>query len=307
MNKPFRSINQQIGILNRRGVITDENTAQILMREGYYAVVNGYGKAFLNTGESRRSGDDQFIKGTTFNQIYQLYLFDRKLRSNTFSAIMCVESTLRSILAYTFTEQHRKASAYLWRSSYTPENEYIRGRQAHKGDLTWMIDTLEHHARGHVEDEHEDVRPNERVDWYRTHYEAVPLWVLFSDLTFGNLRYFFALMKRDEQKSVCNRMRSTCGTTHDGKTLAPLGMYHDLEALSELRNACAHVERIYNGRFGTNPVMDFHQISKTLMAYLAEDDEQEFLQSVQDLVDEYATSDDGVARALALEGFVPAN
>ena len=41
LNKPFKTINEQIEILNKRGVSTDNHTARILLREGYYAVVNG--------------------------------------------------------------------------------------------------------------------------------------------------------------------------------------------------------------------------------------------------------------------------
>ena len=48
MNKQFLTIEEQVSLLRERGVATSETTAQILLREGYYAVVNGYGKAFLD-------------------------------------------------------------------------------------------------------------------------------------------------------------------------------------------------------------------------------------------------------------------
>lgn len=303
MKKQFQSISKQISLLHARGVKTDEQTASILLREGYYAVVNGYGKAFLDQKASAATGDDRFISGTTFAQIYQLFLFDRELRSVTFRAVMCVECTLRSVLSHTFCEYHRKSNSYLRRACYAPACEYLRGEQSHAGDLTWMINTLEHHARGHVHDEHDDEpRDSNRVAWYREHYSEVPLWVLFSDLTFGNLRYFFALMRRDEQRAVCERMRETCGTTHAGNTLTPQGMLRDLEALSELRNDCAHEERIYDARFGPSH-LTYPQIVNVLAAYLAEDDEHRLNESVEELVQRYGAQDPALAAALQRAGF----
>lgn len=41
MDKPFKTIGEQVKILRSRGVSTDEDTATILLREGYYSVVNG--------------------------------------------------------------------------------------------------------------------------------------------------------------------------------------------------------------------------------------------------------------------------
>ena len=48
MAKLFKSIPELIELLEMRGARTTDATAIILMREGYYAVVNGYGKAFLD-------------------------------------------------------------------------------------------------------------------------------------------------------------------------------------------------------------------------------------------------------------------
>lgn len=40
MDKPFRSIDKQIELLNARNVITNDETKSILEREGYYSVVD---------------------------------------------------------------------------------------------------------------------------------------------------------------------------------------------------------------------------------------------------------------------------
>lgn len=48
MDKPFLTIRQQIDLLESRGVETSEATASILLREGYYSVVNGYKNPFVD-------------------------------------------------------------------------------------------------------------------------------------------------------------------------------------------------------------------------------------------------------------------
>lgn len=310
MEKTFRSIEEQVQLLEGRGARCDARTPDILLREGYYAVVNGYGKAFIDKEATARAGDDRFVRGTTFADMHRLFRFDRDLRASTFRAIMSVECTLRSVLAHTFCEHHRAPEAYLDRSSYTKAKGYLRGQGAYAGDLEWMINTLQHHARGHAVAERgayeapdsDKVAEDVRVAWYRENYDYVPLWVLFSDLTFGNLRYFYALMRHDEQEEVCDRMAQVCGLTSAGKVLWPRAMMRDLETLSDLRNDCAHVERIYDGRFGDKR-LTYPQVLDVLAAFLAEDDEGQLYRFVDKLVRKYREMSHPVAQVLTDNGF----
>ena len=175
-NKPFRSIEQQVRLLQGRGVATNEATPTILLREGYYAVVNGYGKPFIDAAKTAAAHDDRFCEGTTFDAIYQLFLFDRDLRALTFRSIMSVEGTLRSVLSHTFCEHHRADEAYLDKSCYTRARGYLRGEDRHPGDLEWLINTLRHHANGHLQPDSLEDSPegegveNARVSWYRENY-----------------------------------------------------------------------------------------------------------------------------------------
>ena len=52
-NKPFTTAEDQVKILERRGVICDERTQATLLREGYYAIINGYKAPFLDPEASR--------------------------------------------------------------------------------------------------------------------------------------------------------------------------------------------------------------------------------------------------------------
>lgn len=41
-DKPFLTIDEQVRLLESRGLDIDEDTGPTLMREGYYSIVNGY-------------------------------------------------------------------------------------------------------------------------------------------------------------------------------------------------------------------------------------------------------------------------
>ena len=60
---------------NKNLIIEDENFAiHILSKIGYYGLINGYKEVFKDSTTSR------YIPDTTFDDIYQMYLFDATLR-----------------------------------------------------------------------------------------------------------------------------------------------------------------------------------------------------------------------------------
>lgn len=94
MDKPFKSITEQIAILESRGLKCDNDTRLVLEREGYYPVVNGYKDLFLDQRED--SCQEVFAKGTKFTDIYRLFEFDRTLRLLMFEYFNKAEAVLVS-------------------------------------------------------------------------------------------------------------------------------------------------------------------------------------------------------------------
>lgn len=80
MDKPFKTIEEQVELLEARGVATDDGTPEVLLREGYYSVVNGYKEPFVDKEKSESAKDDRYLPGTSFADIYALFMFDRELR-----------------------------------------------------------------------------------------------------------------------------------------------------------------------------------------------------------------------------------
>lgn len=69
MDKPFLSINDQIKLLNARGVKTDDNTYNLLLSEGYYSLVNGYKDPFIDM-EKRRTQESIHTKAAPISTTY---------------------------------------------------------------------------------------------------------------------------------------------------------------------------------------------------------------------------------------------
>ncbi len=64
MGKPFLTIEEQIELLERRGVSRTEGERCALMREGYYSIINGYKEPFLEPAVTKDDPNDRYKGGT---------------------------------------------------------------------------------------------------------------------------------------------------------------------------------------------------------------------------------------------------
>lgn len=94
----------QIGILKSRGVIIRNKrwAKQVIRSVNYYNLINGYKQPFLQQNVS----GEKYIAGTTLEEIYALYEFDRKLRIVTLEYILEIEKQVKALVAYCFSKIH---------------------------------------------------------------------------------------------------------------------------------------------------------------------------------------------------------
>ena len=104
MKKTFSDLYSQIEILKSKNLnIVDEQKAiDILARHNYYIVINGYRKPFLD--KSKAEERSRYINGTTFEEIYALYCFDRNIRMIFLKYILMLEQNFKSAISYTATK-----------------------------------------------------------------------------------------------------------------------------------------------------------------------------------------------------------
>ena len=249
--KPFKSIEEQVELLQSRGVKIDSTTAGILMREGYYSVVNGYKGPFIDEERTKEAGEDRYRPGTSFDDIYGVFAFDRDLRELTFHHLLRIEALLRTVSCYTFAERHPECSSYLDRGSFATQKEYRElGLSNYARNMTRLQATFNNAL--------ENPR-NEAVEHYLHEYGEVPIWVLANTLSFGAIEHFFNLMSREDQNLICRRIvQMTDSPGH----LAPISARRAIDVLVKFRNICAHDERLYCARVDKrNPVDYFGCVS----------------------------------------------
>ncbi|TCD54419.1 Abi family protein [Alloscardovia theropitheci] len=238
MHKPFTTTEQQIQILKRRNIkFSNEGIAKRrLQREGYYSIINGYKDPFL-VNESANAKEDKFKEGTEFEDIYQLFKFDRELRSTIFIATTKAEAVLRTTCAYHFTKKYPNIkNAYLDSSYYNPKAK----------------------VHGLIADFHRIIANNspatkhpERIKSYiqhciTRHDGEVPLWVLSNNLTLGQTTWFFKSQTKDVRGEIAQTYTKLYNQSHktpitiDSKKLDSV-----YTRIREFRNICAHDERLY--------------------------------------------------------------
>lgn len=83
---------------NKNLIIEDDNLAiHILSKIGYYGLINVYKEVFKDSTTNR------YISDTTFDDIYQMYLFDADLREVFLKYILIVEKNIKSSISYHFS------------------------------------------------------------------------------------------------------------------------------------------------------------------------------------------------------------
>ena len=224
--KPFKTYDEQIEILKTRNlIIDDENFAkEILAKENYYNVINGYKYLFLDNS----SIDEKYINNCKFEEIYNLYIFDRNLRNIIFKPILQIENELRTQIAYVFSDNHKDNNYLCYDCFETLKpigNDKVISDRAEK--IYSLISKIQNDISKYV-------KYKSYINHYIINYGYVPLWVLVNALPINRLSSFFNVMNQSERVQV---------SKHWNIKEKELQQY--IVLLAYFRNLCAHDERIY--------------------------------------------------------------
>ena len=226
MEKTFKSLEEQIEIMKNKGlVINDESFCkEVLLRENYF-FLNGYRRAFMKNRDKSR-----FINGTTFEELYSLFLFDRKIRNILFKNILIVENNIKSIISYQLSKKY----GYREKEYLKPTNfNYSFDNKRQVNDLiSKMKRQIKNNAVTHSATRH-----------YVTNYGYIPLWVLVKVLSFGIVVELFSVLKKEDQYDIVDIY---------GIDLKDFVTY--LSIVSNYRNLCAHEDIVYDNR--TQKIID---------------------------------------------------
>lgn len=226
MDKPFKTIDEQIEILKSRGMDVNYDFAyRQLLNKGYYNIINGYKDFFLlpNT--------DNFKDGTTFNDIDLLFEVDNQLSQLLLSICLDVERRFKTALAYYISQKYGVIEEqYLCRKNYSTGN--------HIKNNIWQVDETLKIFWNLTKDQSQPIKH------YRENHANIPPWILFLKATFGNIYYLFKLCPSSIKTNVISTMLGMSKSLIDDTTRM---MFSDtLFLILHFRNRSAHASRIYN-------------------------------------------------------------
>ena len=221
MEKVFKSINEQIEILKSKNLkIKDNKIARdILSNNNYYYLINGYKDLFIK----KENRSEQFKNNINLEEIYNLYEFDRKIRIIFLEYILLIERRIDTYIAYEFSKKYGVKNYLVHQNFYSIEKN--------KNLINNFISNIK------LEISYQYKNNNKMIVDYIDKYGYVPLWVLIRFLSFGKVSKFYSFMKREEQKVISKKFNIKSNT---------LRIY--LTNLGEVRNICAHDEKLYDIR-----------------------------------------------------------
>lgn len=226
--KEFKTYSEQLELLKSRGIIVEDVDFALkkLKEENYFNIINGYKDLFLD----KNSVEERYIENVKFEEIYALYDFDRVLRNILFKPILKVESILRSLIAYNFSEKYGQDN-YLKFSNFEFYDSNFYNKEM-VDNRAMMIQKLLANLQSDIAS---SVSKKAYINHYVVNYGFVPLWVLVNAITIGRLSQFYTLMKQSERVKIAQYWN-----------VQEKDLKQYIKLLAFYRNLCAHDERIFN-------------------------------------------------------------
>lgn len=212
--KQPKTFDEQIKLLKSRGLIinNEEKAKFILSNINYYRF-----SAYLI---HLKKEDDTYKKNTTFEYVYNLYLFDKELRNLLIEMLENIEVSFRTYISYTLAIRHG-SHGYLDKQCFKNEKYF-----------ELFINKLESEKNNH--------KNKLFIKHHNDKYNGIlPVWVAVEIMSFGTLSKLYSNMLPQDTTYIKKELCS----------INPTLVNSWLHSLTHLRNVCAHYGRIYNVNF----------------------------------------------------------
>ena len=221
--KPPLTFADQVSKLQGHGlIIHDTARAEFYLGQLNYYRLAAYCLPFQVNPHSHK-----LIEGTTFEDVLNLYVFDRELRLLMLDAIERIEVSLRTQLAYHLSHLHKTAHPHLDEAIFYNKQRYAESLKRLKDDAAGSKeDFIKHHFNKYQED-------------------LPPIWAIVELMTMGQLsKWFQNIRSRTDKNAICR----VYGL--DEKIMTSLCLL-----FSVVRNFSAHHARLWNRDFAITPTL----------------------------------------------------
>jgi abortive infection bacteriophage resistance protein len=232
--KPPLTIQQQINKLKNRGLSfgNEPKAAHYLSNISYYRL-----RAYTYPFQDNTSPEHPFNREVSFEEIINLYVFDRRLRILIFNALEKIEIALRTKIIY----EYSNAFGSHW---FEDENMYWNLAQFDTDMETLDIEI--------------DRSKETFIEHYKNNYSnppSPPAWMSLEVASFGLLSKLFRNLKNGPMKTKVAREFGL-----PTSEILSSWMY----AITGIRNIVAHHGRLWNRRFIIKPTIPSRTINPFL-------------------------------------------
>lgn len=230
--KVFRTFNQQLKGLRKKNLIINNGASakKTLMSENYYTVINGYKDLFLDSSSTPEN--DVYKHGARFEEIVALYRFDCQFRETLLHQLLIIEHHAGTVISYVFSRHHGyKDYLRLENFDTTSQETNEAKRKKEVGDKIGAVAKL----FAILHEEISKSTTNDCIAHYLSKEGYIPLWVLVSILSFGELSKFFRAMREQDRQEIAGYFGVSEGA-----------LQSFLSVLTLFRNRCAHAGRVYS-------------------------------------------------------------
>lgn len=224
--KQTLTIEEHLALLQQRGMTIDDATKanHYLAFIGYYRL-SGYTRYFLDPADPK---GEKFAAGTTFQQVLDLYIFDRKIRVLLLDALERIEIAVKSKISNSGSLEGQRDPFWLEKA-----DNFDRGVH---GEIMAIL-------RARLSDNGKGLLHQFITHFFTTYSEPLPpCWMAMEALSFGEISNIYKRLKG----TIRLRVAPSFGTQHDV-------LESWLHALAFGRNLCAHHARVWNQRFVISP------------------------------------------------------
>lgn len=188
----------------------------------------------------RRAESDDFRSGVAFDDVLDLYVFDRKLRLLVLDALERVEVAVRSAL----TDHMSQAHGAFWYG----DPIHFRDARRHRDFVATVRDDCSRQLLAKPEQTDGALVHRSALEHYLLTYgtpELPPSWIVMERLTLGQVEHLIGNLKRRSDRTA---IAKSLGINE------PL-LVSWMRTFVRVRNICAHHGRLWNAVLGVSPAL----------------------------------------------------
>lgn len=224
-DKYFLTYNQQMRKLRNDKQIQCHGSShkKILIRAGYFNLVNGYKNPFISGQDS--NGRHSYIAETSISQLQSVKKFDDHLRSFLLRYITQVEEETRALAGYKFDECNDSGTIPWYNTDAYSPNKSLQDKM---GVISKAYNELSKSQLDYVR-------------FYMENHKQIPTWIMIKVVNFSTFIDIIRVSKMSVSHSLCNLYGLVDENGHPDVKL----LIGSLHWMRRIRNSCAHNERIY--------------------------------------------------------------